>query len=315
MAMPSEIDFRVLGPLAVRCGEETVDLGGKRQQILLSMLLLEANRIVTIDRLIDAIWGEAPPLSARSQVRICVSQMRRELAEKGHGDLIETHCGSYLIRIPLASVDLHRFAEFATLGRKAARAGDADVAVKYLRMALDQWRGPLATAPAGELARSVMVKLDEDRCAVAEDYILTMLRLGRHREIVGELTGYVTEFPYRESISAQLMLALHRSGRTAEALDFYRQTRRRFIQELGIEPGQELRAMEHFVLGDSQGALPAGPPDGERAARQPSGRTDLSDRLQIVERELLEMRVGLNRLIRSVEQSYRAASSRQSMTG
>lgn len=294
--MPSEIDFRVLGPLVVWCGDDIIEFNGYRQQTMLSMLLLEANRIVTIDRLVDAVWGDTPPGSARNQVRICVSQIRRKLADHGHGDLIETHYGSYLIRVPPSSVDIYRFERYACLGRKAAEEGDDCTAAHHLRTALDQWGAPLPYASVGDRVRSLLVKLDEDRSAVAEEYIVTMLGLGRHREIVGELARYANEFPYRESISAQLMLALFRSGRKADALRFFRQTRRRFITELGIEPGHELRTMEQFILSGSR----TGPPDEPRGPAYPD-RADLDDRLQTLERELLEMRVGLDRLLRATE--------------
>jgi len=294
--MTSDIDFRVLGPLVVRCADDTIEFNGNRQQTLLSMLLVEANRIVTIDRLVDAVWGEDPPVSARSQIRICVSQIRRKLADHGHGGLIETHYGSYLIRVPPPLVDLYRFEEYAVVGRKAAQQGDLNRAAHYLRMALEQWGAPLPSASGGNRIRSLLVKLDEDRSTVAEEYIVTMLDLGRHREIVGELSWYATEFPYRESITAQLMLALFRSGRKADALDLYRQTRRRFVAELGIEPGPELRTVEQFILNSSRTRQ-----SDEVRAPAYAGGVDFDDRLQTLERELLEMRVGLDRLIRATE--------------
>ncbi|MFI0939354.1 BTAD domain-containing putative transcriptional regulator [Streptomyces sp. NPDC021020] len=304
--MPSGIDFCVLGPLAVRCGQGTIDFHGNRQQVLLAALLLEANRVVTADRLVDAVWGHTPPVSARSQVRICVSQIRRKLAEYDGGGLVETHSGGYLIRVPPQRVDLYRFQEHAGLGRSAAKEGDPDTAAEHLRKALDEWNAPVPIGFAGEWARFLLVKLEEDRCAVAEEYIAVMLALGRHREIVGELLCYAAEFPFRESLSAQLMLALHRSGRTTDALDLFRRTRLRFVTELGIEPGPELRRMKQHVL-DGTAGRPAVPDPGPRqpgsgaAAPRTEAGDSLADRLLTLEREVVEMRSGLHRLLRASE--------------
>jgi DNA-binding SARP family transcriptional activator len=300
--MSCGIDFCVLGPLVVRCDDHIIEFSGNRQQVLLSTLLLEANRIVTVDRLVDAMWGATPPVSALSQVRICVSQIRRKLAAHGGGDMIETHYGSYLIRVPPLAMDLYRFERHAELGRCAVRQGDWSTAAHHLRAALDEWSAPPPASFAGEWVRFLLIKLEEDRSAIAEEYIVTMLRLGRHREIVGELSRYANEFPYREAISAQLMLALYRSGRTADALDFFRRTRRRFLAELGIEPGAELGRMEQFILNDTVGAMPSAlPPEPVPALADAEGRDGLADRLRTVERELAEMRSGLDRLLRATE--------------
>jgi DNA-binding SARP family transcriptional activator len=270
------IDFGILGPVAVRCDGELLNISGKRQQALLATLLLSPGQTVSSDRLITAIWGEEPPATARGQLRICVSELRRVLARHDCGELIKTSPQGYRIQVPPGALDVGRFEEHAALGRQLARAGDAWPAVDHLRRALAEWRGPLSAT----LSNADATRLAEERSAVFEELVQLRIDLGQHREVLGELAQYVAEFPYRDSLRAQQMLALFRSGRPTEALDLYRRTRRQYIDELGIEPGPELRRIQRYILGRDDEPEP----------------TALDHRLQVLEREIREMRIGLARL-------------------
>jgi DNA-binding SARP family transcriptional activator len=245
--------FLVLGPLVVHGTKGEVKLSGNRQRILLTMLLLESNRVVDVERLIRGIWDDAPPVTARSQIRICVSSLRRQFAAGDVPAVIETHRTGYELRVCEDDVDLTRFARVLSQARaQARRQPDAAVALLF-RDALSLWRGPLGAGLDSALLDGVSLKYHEDYHSALEDCFELELRLGYHRRILGELTHHVTEHPFRETLIAQLMIALYRSGRTADALALFRDTRRRFREELAIEPGERLQALERFILGGGSG--------------------------------------------------------------
>lgn len=296
--MTKELQYYLLGPLVFECEREQIRLGGSRQQILLVMLLLEANEVMSLDRLIAAIWNEDPPVSAKSQIRICVSELRRKFLAKGCGEIIETHASGYLLRVSGGSLDLHGFEELVRRGRRAAAEGHLEEAARVLKSALDLWRGPVAAGLRSDLLEASVVKFHEDRQTVIEEYVDLNLRLGRHREIVGELTCYVVGAPFRENLCAQLMLALHLSGRKVEALELFRSIRKRFSEELGIEPGEDLRNMEIFILTDDSRRPPHG--GGLRGNRALVGgssyrgalgrRSGVEDRVSRLERDFVQLR-------------------------
>ncbi|MBD0746421.1 AfsR/SARP family transcriptional regulator [Streptomyces sp. CBMA152] len=240
--------FRILGPLEVECAGHKVRLGGFRQQALLATLLLEADRVVPIERLLEAIWEDTPPASAKGQVRICVSAIRRQFVGGGIGDIIETHPAGYRIRLPHTALDLARFEHLAGLGRRAARDGHPEQAVDLFRSALAQWKGPVAAGLESRVLRQAATMLREEQLSVLEECVDLELQMGRHRKVVGELYRQVAENPYREQMCAQLMLALYRSGRQADALRQFRETRTLLSVELGIDPGESLRALEQAIL-------------------------------------------------------------------
>lgn len=280
-----EFRFRILGPIAVECGGERVDLGGYRQQALLTVLVLESGRVVPIDQLIDAIWGQSPPASARNQVRICVSKLRGQFAAMGGRDIIETHPVGYRMRVPRGAIDHHRFEDFAADGRGMATAGRLQDASGLLAAALGLWVGPIGAGLDSAVIQAAAHRLHEDRLSVLEDYVDLQLSLGRQRHVIGELTGHVAEHPFREKLCAQLMVALHRSGRQADALELFRRTRRRFSDELGIEPGESLRELEHRILSDDPDLRD---PGLSLAATAVERRTE--DRLDVLERENARLR-------------------------
>ncbi|MFC0847782.1 BTAD domain-containing putative transcriptional regulator [Streptomyces noboritoensis] len=242
--------FRILGPLEVECAGRKVRLGGFRQQALLATLLLEAEHVVPIERLLEAIWEDTPPASAKGQVRICVSAIRRQFVGAGVGDLIETHPAGYRIRLPSTALDLARFEHLAALGRRAARDKQPEQAVDLFRSALAQWKGPVAAGLESRVLRQAATMLREEQLSVLEECVDLELQMGRHRKVVGELYRQVAENPYREQMCAQLMLALYRSGRQADALRQFRETRTLLSAELGIDPGESLRTLERAILAE-----------------------------------------------------------------
>ena len=244
-------DFRILGPLEVEGDRGPVALGGQRQKALLAVLLLEAGRVVPTDRLVDLLWGEHVPRTATTSLQNSVSRLRRELG----ADLLETRQPGYLLRADPERIDAQRFER---LLRDARRAGPEERRA-LLQRALDLWRGPaLAEFTFEPFAQAEIRRLEELRLVAREERIDADLELGRHGDVVGELEALVGEHPLRETFRRQLMLALYRSGRQAEALDAYQDARARFVDDLGIEPGPVLRQLQAEILRHEAGiAAPA----------------------------------------------------------
>jgi DNA-binding SARP family transcriptional activator len=207
------------------------------------MLLLSANEVVSTDRLIDALWGEESPGSGRTALQVRVSQLRKALG--AGGELIQTRPPGYSLRLEREQLDLYQFERLVA----DAEGVDPAAAAAKLRAALALWRGPpLADLGYDSFAQAAIARLDELRLAVLEKRIETDLVLARHTDLVGELEALVTEHPLRERLWAQLMLALYRCGRQADALGAYQRARRTLVEELGIEPGSQLRELEQAIL-------------------------------------------------------------------
>jgi DNA-binding SARP family transcriptional activator/tetratricopeptide (TPR) repeat protein len=279
------VTFEVLGPVAVVGGGRRAQIRAHRQRAILATLLLDANRVVSSDRLIDAVWENAPPATARSQVHICVSAIRGLLREFDAADLIETGPSGYLIRLHPGQLDSHRFEQLTTEAAVLAQRGQLAEAIAVGRRALDLWRGPALDGMASPTITTRATRLDEDRLVALESCAEWGLRLGRGRELISELAERVAAHPLRERSRAQLMLALHRSGRQAEALEIYRNGRRDLI-ELGLEPGDELRRMESLILANDPELLVGDPtPVVLAPARQlPADIADFVGRDDLVER-------------------------------
>lgn len=242
------MEYRILGPLEVVVGAQRLDLGAPRQQVVLSCLLLEANRMVTIGRLTDAIYGEDLPSTSRAQVQICISSLRRLFAANGGPDVIATHPQGYTLRVAEGQLDSQNFEVLLGQARQAREAHHLEEAVKHYRDALALWRGPALDGQESRLVQGAIGKLTERRINANEDCVDLELELGRHHELVGELSELVEEHPLRERLRGQLMLALYRSGRQAEALTVYRRARQTMIDELGIEPNESLQQLEYAIL-------------------------------------------------------------------
>jgi DNA-binding SARP family transcriptional activator len=231
------MEFRILGPLEVGDGQLSLPLGGARQRAVLALLLLRANEVVAPDRLVDQLWGERPPQSAVNVLHTYVSHLRKLLPP----GVLETRQPGYLIRVTAGELDLHRFERLLDKVRQALAAGDAARAAALGREALSLWRGrALADFVYEPFAQAAIARLEELRLLALERRVEADLQLGRHAELVGELEGLVEEHPLRERLRADLMLALYRSGRQAEALAAYQSARGALVAEFGIEPSPVL---------------------------------------------------------------------------
>jgi DNA-binding SARP family transcriptional activator len=234
------LDFRILGPLEVEDEGRLLKLGGAKQRALLAVLLLHANEVVSRDRLIDELWGGFPPETAATALQVYVSQLRKALGP----DRIETRRPGYRVNVESGELDFERFEALV----ETAREKDPSRAESSLREALGLWRGaPLADLD-DVLARPERARLEEQRLSALELRIEADLGLGRGSELVAELERLVTEHPLRERLRGQLMLALYRSGRQADALEVYRRGRRTLSEELGIDPDSALQRLERAIL-------------------------------------------------------------------
>jgi DNA-binding SARP family transcriptional activator len=253
------MEFRILGPLEVADGDCLIALAAA-QRALLALLLLSANEVVSSDRLIDALWGEHSPESGRTALQVRVSQLRKALGEAGA--LVVTRPPGYVLQLDAEQVDLARFERLVD----EADAAPPSLAASKLREALALWRGPaLADLAFESFAQPAIARLEELRLGAVEKRIDADLALGRHGELVGELEALAAEHPVRERVRAQLMLALYRCGRQADALAVYQSARRELVEELGIEPSPSLRELRAFdpspgpgVGAGSTGAASAG---------------------------------------------------------
>ncbi|MDQ2812867.1 MAG: NB-ARC domain-containing protein [Actinomycetota bacterium] len=269
MRRGDRVEFRILGSLEIAVGPERLELGGVREQVVLAMLLLNANTVVTVDRLLEALYGEDLPPTSRSQAQITISSLRRLFASHGHTAVVSTRAAGYVIEAGTGGLDSERFEDLAAAARAARDAGHLDRAVAGYRDALRLWRGPALDGLDSLLIRAAASRLDEQRIGANEDRLTLELDLGRHHELVGELTELTEQYPLRERLRGQLMLALYRCDRTAEALQVYRQARRAMIDELGIEPGERLQQLERAILTcDPALDPPAGPVTIQPATRQ-----------------------------------------------
>ena len=212
------------------------------------MLLLSANGVVSVGRLEEALYGRDLPSTSRTQALIAVSALRRMLAEHGDGAAISRRAQGYVLQIDDGRLDSLRFAALVTAARAARDDGDLGLAAANYRDVLRLWRGPALDGLDSLLVRTAATQLDEQRMAAIEDRLALELDLGRHQEVIGELFALAEEFPLRDRLREQLMLALYRSGRAAESLRVYQQARRMMIDELGIEPGRELQRLQQAIL-------------------------------------------------------------------
>jgi len=239
------MEFRLLGPLEVVEDGRAVAVGGRQPRRLLALLLLHTNEVVSADRLIDELWEGRPPATAPNTMQVHVSKLRKALP----GAALRTRPPGYVLEVDAERVDVRRFERLVRDGRAAAVRGDAGAGVALLDEALGLWRGPaLAEFAFESFARPEITRLDELRLVAREERFDAALALGRHAELVGELEALVSENPLRERLRGQLMLALYRSGRQAEALAAYRDAREALVEGLGIDPSPQLQQLEHAIL-------------------------------------------------------------------
>jgi YVTN family beta-propeller protein len=264
------IDYRLLGPIEVGLNGQALDIGGHRQRVLLTILVLSANVPVSRDVLVDRLWGEGPPAGAQHTLEVYVSRLRKTLEPTAGGPVVLARPGAYVLRAPEECIDIRRFERLAAQGRRALEDSAPDRASADLREALALWRGaPLSDVSQERFAQGQIARLEEMRAGVIEDRIEADLALGRHGDLVGELQALVGAHPLRERLYQQLMIALYRCGRQAEALAVYRSARQMLVQELGIEPSPGLRRVERAILEhDVSLEPPAVPPPAAASAER-----------------------------------------------
>src|SRR5262245_5394358 len=234
------MEFRILGPLDVHTNDGALELRGRKQRALLALLLLEANRPVSRDRLVDALWEDEPTATAAKALQVYVSQLRKQL---GHDRLLTKPAG-YVLQVAPDELDLARFRDLRAEGR--------------LHDALALWRGPpLAEFAQSRFAQAEIARLEELRLSCLESRIEADLADGRHADVVGELEALVQQHPLRERLRLLHVLALYRCSRQADALDAYQAARRALVDELGIEPGKELRELQQAILRQDPALVPA----------------------------------------------------------
>ncbi len=240
------LEFRLLGPLEVTSEGSPVALAGQRQRALLALLLLRPGELVPSERLIDELWGEQPPRTAVTSLQNSISQLRKLLGP----DALETRAPGYVLRVERTAIDVHRFEQIVRRARHEA----ASVRAALLREALELWRGlPLAEFELEPFAQPEIRRLSELRLAALEERFEAELELGGHADVIGELEALIEQEPLRERPRGQLMLALYRSGRQAEALAAFQDARRVLTEELGIDPSAALQQLHGAILRQDSG--------------------------------------------------------------
>jgi DNA-binding SARP family transcriptional activator/tetratricopeptide (TPR) repeat protein len=243
------VELRLLGPVEVLVNGEKLPLGRRQERCLLAILALRAGKFLPIERLADLLWDGRPPDGARAAIQVMISHLRAALrATQPYGTQVLTGGDGYALKIDSRVVDAHRFRTLIDSARTTSSAQDRR---DRLGTALSLWRGPaLADAADDALRARICADLDELHLAAREDWLQARLDLGEHADVVGDLVQQVSEQPLRERLHGQLMLALYRCGRRADALETYRQARLMLVDELGMEPGADLRALQHAILTD-----------------------------------------------------------------
>jgi DNA-binding SARP family transcriptional activator len=262
------MEFRILGPLEVVEGRDRISLGPEKQRAVLAMLLLDANHTVPVDRLIDGLWGDGTPGNAVKAIHTYVSRLRKVVP----GERLRTRPPGYAIEVEPEELDLQRFERLLAEAQRASAGGDARAASATLQQALALWRGPaLAEFVSEPFAAAEGGRLEERHLLALEERIDADLALGRHADVVGELERLVAAHRFRERLLGQLMLALYRSGRQAEALTAYRGGRNVLVDQLGIEPSRALHDLEGAIL-RQDASLDLAPEPPATARRRPASR-------------------------------------------
>lgn len=271
------VEFRILGPLQALVDGAPVSLGGRQQRAVLAILLAQANQTVPVDRLIDDVWDDSPPETAANLIQGYVSQLRRALGK----EVIATQGRGYAAVVPSGALDLQRFEQLAEAGMAERARGSSAKSSSELAAALALWRGP-ALSDLADLSgiAPIAARLDALRLAALEHRIEVDLDCGREDAVAAELDALIAEHPLRERLRGLRMLALYRAGRQAEALEAYRAARETLVEELGIEPSEELGELERAILRHDPDLLPR--PDGAAVAPDtPQARTVLIAALAI----------------------------------
>ena len=293
------MNFRILGPLEVEENGRTVELGGARQRALLSILLLRRGAVVSADQLVEDRYGTDPPATAAKSLQAHVSRLRKAL---GPGERLVTRGGGYVLEVAQDDVDVDLLARLLEDGRRALAAGEVQAAEAALERALALRRGaPFTDLTYHDVAQGEIARVEELQLAALEELFDARLELGRHAAVVPELEQLVVQYPLRERLRAQLMLALYRCGRQADALAVYQDGRRALVEELGIDPGRALQDLERAILNQDPRLDPAirtGTAEPVRAGRLAAGIfVGRTRELSQLENALSDARAGRGRLV------------------
>ena len=277
------MEFRILGPVEVVDGDRRIPLGGRKRRALLAMLILRRQQVVSVDELIDALWGDDPPKTAEHSVQVYVSELRKALGGMGEDGnvVVARHDPGYALDVPPSAIDLYRFDVLRGRGQAALGEQDPARAAVLFREALAIWRGPaLADFAYDDFARAEIERLEELRLITIEDRLVADLASGRHTELVAELRALVDEHPARERLRADLMLALYRTGRQAEAIEAFHAGRARLSEEFGLDPSPRLVELASAILASdpSIDLAPSAEIDPNRRPNHRRRRTNAQDR-------------------------------------
>jgi SARP family transcriptional regulator, regulator of embCAB operon len=250
------VRINILGPLVAQENSVSLTPSASKPRQILSLLALNANRVISVATLIEEIWGDNPPRSSATTLQTYIFQLRRKLdaalareRRRTAKDVIVTRHGGYLLLAEPGDVDVHEFERLSNAARSAVDAGDDGLASDLFAQALTLWNGPpLVDVQVGRILEPEVMRLTEARIGVMEGRLTARLRMGRHAELLSELTALTAQYPMHENLCAQFMIALHRSGRSWNALESYRKLRNTMIEELGLEPSPRLRRLHRAVL-------------------------------------------------------------------
>lgn len=262
---PIEIGIRLLGPFAAELNHRPVAPSAAKQRQIMALLALNTGRVVTVPTLIEELWGDYPPISSATTLQTYILQLRNRLAAAAPGrqeirQVLSTRHGGYLLDETACQIDIDQFGRLARTGRAAAETGDPAAASELLARALALWRGPaLVDVRLGRVLELEATSLEETRLGVLERRIEADLALGRHTDLLGELTLLAARNPMNENFCALLMTALYRSGHVARALEAFRRLQAVLREELGVEPCPRLRQLQHAVLSGDRALDPGDP--------------------------------------------------------
>jgi DNA-binding SARP family transcriptional activator len=296
------LKYGVLGPLEVRDGERTIDLGSRKQRAVLALLLIHARRVVSVDALIDGLWGEAPPATAQGTLQAYISNLRKILEpERSRGEapaVVVSQPPGYMIDVPEEDLDASLYESLAARGSALSGEGRFEKALKVLDDALALWRGPAYGDFTFEpFAREEIARLEELLMNVVENKVEAELALGRHRMLIGELRRWVEKEPLRERLRADLAIALYRDARQAEALATLREGREYLADELGIDPGPQLRDLEERMLNQDPALQWIAPPEQAMQVEDEQGLVGRRPELEVLSRAAQSARAGRGRIL------------------
>jgi SARP family transcriptional regulator, regulator of embCAB operon len=269
--MSAELGLRILGPVTAERDGSVISIGAAQRRALLALLVLNRNRVVTTHEIVDALWEQNPPAGALGSIQVAVSGLRSALGDRGvpGRTVVHTEPAGYRLTIAPSAVDESRFQRQLNDAESAIASGELPAAARSLRLALGEWTGPALQDLRGRRFADVAAAgLDEQRIAVLELRIDVDLRLGQHQRVSAELSELVRRHPLREGLWALHLLALYRCGRQADALTAYQLLRHHLDDELGIEPGSQLRALHSSILNQDPALLALGPAAGSAATVQ-----------------------------------------------